>query len=207
MELVLSIELYEDRGIANVYHSEVLFDFGGLVMDENNLTSIIYEKDSLTTINDPNELLSHASLQILEKDTDNGVLQLKVKFQKPMDTSSVQIVTWDLERNTSIKTFENILRIETPQESNKEIPNWVKSSASWWSNGQISDDDFVQGLEFLVKEDIISVKDVTSAESSSEIPSWIKNNAKWWSEDSLSDDEFVSGIEYLIKTGILSVQK
>ena len=206
-DLVLTIELYEDQGIANIYHSEVLFDFGGLVMDEHNLTSIIYEKDSLTTINDPNELLSDASLQILEKDTYNGVLQLKVKFQKPMDTSSIQIITWDLEKNTSIKTFENILRIETPQETNKEIPNWVKSSASWWSNGQISDDDFVQGLEFLVKEDIISVKEVTSTESSSEIPSWIKNNAQWWSDGSLPDDEFLSGIEHLIEMGIISVEK
>lgn len=203
--MVLTVSLYEDQGIANVHYAAVYLDFGGLEFDEESITSIIYSKNSVLQINDPNSFFSDAGLTILERDAYNGVLQLKMKFQKPMDTSSIQIVTWDFEKNKSVKTFEDIIRIEDPTQSNKEIPNWIKSSASWWSNDQISDEDFLQGIEFLVKENIILVKDVQPTESSQEIPSWIKNNAAWWADDLLSDGEFVTGIEYLIKTGILSI--
>ncbi|MEX2193597.1 MAG: LamG domain-containing protein, partial [Nitrosarchaeum sp.] len=203
--LMLNVDLYEDQGITNVKHVEIYFDFGGLLVDEESITSIVYEKDRALVINDPKQFFSEASLDIKERDAYNGVLQLKVKFQKPMDTSSIKIVVWDLERNTSTKTFENIVRIESKQQINKEIPKWVKTSAGWWSNDQISDGDFIQGIEFLIKENIIPVKNIETTESSSAIPSWIKNNAKWWSEDLITDAEFVSGVEQLIKTGIISV--
>ena len=205
-DLVFNLDLYEDQGISNVYHAEIYFDFGGLELNTNDPTSIIYDKDSALQVYDPKQFFTNAELKILEKDAYNGVLQVKLNFQKPMDTSSIKIVTSDLEKNTSEKIFENVIRVEPYSEPITEIPNWVKSSASWWSNDQISDEDFVQGIEFLVKENIISVDDVQTTESSSEIPSWIKYNAQWWSEDILPDDEFVMGIEYLIKTGILSVK-
>ena len=31
------------------------------------------------------------------------------------------------------------------------IPTWVKNNAGWWANGQISDDDYRQGLSYLFK--------------------------------------------------------
>ena len=31
------------------------------------------------------------------------------------------------------------------------IPDWVKNNAKWWSDDQISDEDFASGLEFLIK--------------------------------------------------------
>ena len=37
------------------------------------------------------------------------------------------------------------------------LPNWVKSNAGWWSNGFISDDDFVKGIQYLVEQGIIKV--------------------------------------------------
>ena len=40
---------------------------------------------------------------------------------------------------------------------NKTIPTWIKSNADWWSQGIISDDDFLKGVEFLVETGIISV--------------------------------------------------
>ena len=41
----------------------------------------------------------------------------------------------------------------TPQ----EIPQWIKSNAEWWSQGLISDDDFVKGIQYLVEQGIITV--------------------------------------------------
>ena len=39
-----------------------------------------------------------------------------------------------------------------------EIPEWIKKNAGWWAEGAIGDSDFVQGIQFLIKEGIMSVK-------------------------------------------------
>ena len=43
---------------------------------------------------------------------------------------------------------------ETDSGSN-EIPAWIKNNAGWWADGQIDDDSFVQGIQFLIKEGIM----------------------------------------------------
>ena len=86
------------------------------------------------------------------------------------------------------------------------IPEWVKNNATWWSEGVIYDNDFVSGIEFLIKEGVIMVSVTESGEKSDAvIPEWVKNNAAWWSEDIISEKEFLSGIEYLVNNGIIQV--
>jgi len=38
-----------------------------------------------------------------------------------------------------------------------KIPTWIKSNAKWWAEDLISDEDFVKGIEFLIKEEIIRI--------------------------------------------------
>ena len=38
------------------------------------------------------------------------------------------------------------------------IPNWVKNTAGWWADGQIDDSAFLQAIEFLINEDIVTVQ-------------------------------------------------
>ena len=86
------------------------------------------------------------------------------------------------------------------------VPTWVKNTAGWWSEDKISEDEFVRGIEFLIKERIIdNVKTGSVKSTSSSVPTWVKNTAGWWSEDKISEGEFVKGIEYLVKTGIIQV--
>ncbi|KER05422.1 hypothetical protein AAA799E16_01936 [Marine Group I thaumarchaeote SCGC AAA799-E16] len=88
----------------------------------------------------------------------------------------------------------------------QEIPIWIKNNAGWWANNSIDDETFVQGIQFLIKQNILQVLSITTQESNSnEIPSWIKNNAGWWASDQLDDETFVQGIQYLIKNGIIVV--
>jgi hypothetical protein len=39
----------------------------------------------------------------------------------------------------------------------KNIPDWIKTTATWWSNDQITDDDFILAIEFLIKKGIIRI--------------------------------------------------
>ncbi len=87
------------------------------------------------------------------------------------------------------------------------IPDWVRNNAGWWSEGQISDNDFAGGIEFLIKEKVIRVP-VENSETklaNAIIPDWLRNNANWWSQGLISDKEFANGLQYLIQNGIISV--
>jgi hypothetical protein len=97
----------------------------------------------------------------------------------------------------------------TPPVSEKtQIPSWIKNNAGWWADGSIDDSSFVQGIQFLIKEDVLKIPPTTqgSSSGSNEIPSWIKNNAGWWADGSIDDDSFVQGIQFLIKEGIMRIQ-
>ncbi len=87
------------------------------------------------------------------------------------------------------------------------IPSWIKNTAKWWSNDQIKDSDFLDGVQFMIKNNIIHISDLPKSETSksNEIPSWIKNTAKWWSDEKLSDSEFIDALKFLIANGILNV--
>ncbi|AFS83575.1 hypothetical protein [Candidatus Nitrosopumilus sediminis] len=88
------------------------------------------------------------------------------------------------------------------------IPSWIKNNAEWWAAGQIDDNSFVQGIQYLIKEDIIKIPPTTQGSGSglNEIPSWIKNNAEWWAAGQIDDDSFIQGIQFLIKEGIMRIQ-
>jgi len=95
-----------------------------------------------------------------------------------------------------------------PFVSNTEIkiPDWIKNNAGWWADGLIEDTDFVSGIQYLIKEGIMTIPQTQSGQSASQdIPSWIKNNAGWWADGLIEDIDFVSGIQYLITNGIMHV--
>jgi len=92
--------------------------------------------------------------------------------------------------------------------STTKIPNWIKNNAGWWADGQIDDNSFINGIQFLIKEKIMDIPDLpeqSSKTTEEKVPDWIKNNAGWWADGVISEDEFVNGIKYLIEKGIISV--
>tara|TARA_Y100000741_G_C18227107_1_gene548258 strand:+ start:175 stop:1434 length:1260 start_codon:yes stop_codon:yes gene_type:complete len=87
------------------------------------------------------------------------------------------------------------------------VPAWVKNNAGWWADGSIDDDAFIQAIQFLIKEEIISIDSVASSatESTKTVPAWVKNNAGWWAEGLISENDFLKGIKFMIQTGVISV--
>jgi monoamine oxidase len=93
--------------------------------------------------------------------------------------------------------------------SAEEVPGWIKNNAAWWAEGTIDDTAFLQGIQFLIKEGIMTIPPTETASSSEskEVPAWIKNNAAWWAEGTIDDTAFLQGIQFLIKEGIVSVEQ
>ena len=78
------------------------------------------------------------------------------------------------------------------------IPNWIKTHAGWWANGQTNDSTYLLGIQYLIKEGIMVIPSTERSESSGsqEIPGWIKNSAGWWATDQIDDITYISGIQY-----------
>jgi len=132
----------------------------------------------------------------LEIDPDNEITQNYLhSLEKLMEKYSLNI----FENPTKKPDF-----LQKIEES--AIPYWVKNNAGWWAEDKISDNDFITGIEYLIKNKIISISSQNNKENSSDvIPSWIKNNAGWWSAGQISDEDFLSGIKYLIENSIIKV--
>ena len=96
----------------------------------------------------------------------------------------------------------------TEAEQDFIIPSWIKNNAGWWADGQIDDNSFVSGVEWLISNHIIEVPPTTiSGTIETTIPNWVKNTSGWWANNQISDDDFVNSIQYLIKVGIMTVSR
>lgn len=86
------------------------------------------------------------------------------------------------------------------------IPNWIKSTTKFWINGDVSDNDFENGIKYLIEHKVIKISEAQqNPQSIQRIPTWVKNLAGMWTNGQASDDDFTKGIEYLVNIGIISV--
>ena len=88
----------------------------------------------------------------------------------------------------------------------QSVPDWVKNTAGWWATDAISETEFVNAIEFLIKENIIQTSFITKNQSSQSVPDWVKNTAGWWATDAISETEFVNAIEFLVKNGTINLK-
>jgi len=132
----------------------------------------------------------------LEIDPDNEITQNYLySVEKLREKYSLDIFEKTTNKPVFLEKFEE-----------RTIPYWVKNNAGGWAEDKISDSDFIAGIEYLIKNKIISINSQNNKENSSDvIPSWIKNNAGWWSTGKISDEDFLSGIKYLIENSIIKV--
>lgn len=85
------------------------------------------------------------------------------------------------------------------------VPSWIKHNALKWSQQEISDTDFINGMRWLVEHQIIPVEDIVETEDSSIMPDSVKKIAYAWSSGQVPDIEFIHGIEYLVRHGVIEL--
>jgi len=94
-----------------------------------------------------------------------------------------------------------------------QIPGWIKNVAGWWASGDISENEFLTGIEYLINNNIILLQSIPcndkiqsqTTSSSKSVPDWIKNNAIWWSDNLIGDIDFINGLQYLIEHKIIKI--
>ena len=88
----------------------------------------------------------------------------------------------------------SLVGLVIPSAFAENVPDWVKNTAGWWATDAISETEFVNAVEFLVKENIIQVNVSQTSVTSESVPEWVKNTAGWWADDVISETEFVNAI-------------
>jgi hypothetical protein len=211
-QVTLRFDLYEDKGVSNVAHVEIEMNNKGDTRTQSD-ARIIFDKSKPLVIDDPNKFISSADFTILEKDQYNMVLKLDITFAKSMGTRNVLLKVLDLDKNSVTKEYTDLIHVisstelkEPEQQNTYRVPGWIKTNAGWWSEGQVSDTEFVQAMQYLIENKVIKIPQ-TDAKSTgvAKVPSWIKTNAGWWSDNLISDNEFVSGIQFLMSNGIIRI--
>jgi len=208
-------QLAWDSSLGSGSEIPIVFTFfdnnGNLLKDVRYGYTILYEDGTELITNIGNDL-SNPGIMVME-----GINTQMITFPA-LDLYRVNIAIFGQGINYD-QTFagiaEGILEIgsggtkllqqptSTPEIS---IPDWVRNNAGWWSTGQIGDDDFASGIEYMIKEGIIQVPVTSSGQASgAQIPDWVRNNADWWSQGLISDDDFANGLQYMIENGIITI--
>jgi len=115
--------------------------------------------------------------QIADSDFVNGIQHLiKEKIINVPDVSSKQMpkfVDPDIDPNYYINRYNNEPEYKSWFDTNYpdytiyeavgitdpmiQLPDWIRNNAGWWAEGMIAEDDFVNAIQFLIKEGIIKV--------------------------------------------------
>jgi hypothetical protein len=102
--------------------------------------------------------------------------------------------------NSVAKTNITIVSIQQGQVMVPEhhLPNWFKNTAKWWSEGRVSDTEFVQSVQYLIQQGTLNIPIYYSKSMTTQtLLPWLRNNAGLWANGKMSDDEFVKALQYL----------
>jgi hypothetical protein len=185
-------------------------------------TQILYFDGAEIDVVDPNGFFETVDFTLNEIDDIKKEIILEITFANPMEKTDIIIRSWDPFLNSfdthildAIEVVPDVIE-ESPITTYSEpvieelksqtIPIWIKNNASWWSEEQIDDSDFIAGIEYLIKNGIINVPGVqVGVTSTSEVPDWIQNNAAWWSESLITDADFVEAMQWLVANGVIQI--
>ena len=102
-----------------------------------------------------------------------------------------------------------LVGIMIPNVFAENVPEWIKNNAGWWADGQIDDNSFVSGIQWLISNDVMIIPHTEQGmgDGSNVIPGWIKNNAGWWANGQIDDTSFIQSIQFLIENRIIKINQ
>lgn len=123
------------------------------------------------------------------------------------DPTVAGLVKFDIKTQESFGSPTGNTGTSTTPNNVIQIPSWVKNNAKYWHDNSIDDATFAQGIQYMIKQGIITIPPTQSGQASPgvTIPAWVKNNAGYWATGDIDDGTFVKGIQFLITSGIIQV--
>ena len=139
--------------------------------------------------------------------TDSKTEHNIVDFVIPDNLSGIVSLNFNnLDGNEFATTSIPIMIHQNTIDDSLLIPDWIYDDALLWSEGKIIDDKFIDIINYLIKNEIITI-----LESQSDIievkktPSWIRTTTGWWADGQIDDKTFVESLEFLVKKSIIPI--
>ena len=190
---------WEPENLKSNSNAKIIFDITDIFL-KNRLVSTTYEFSM--TQND--QIIFTQNGISTDVDNEHNVIE----FMIPENISGIVNLNFkNLDNNNLAKATIPII-IDRVMNQNHEIsiPDWIRSNALWWSQEQIDDNTFIQGIEYMIKNQIIVIPLIQQETlESKEIPNWIRSNAAWWADGQIDDNTFIQGLEFLIQKGVIRV--
>ena len=82
-------------------------------------------------------------------------IEESIKSIRIIPTNLPKVIQTTQQNQTQIDPPSLDLNPGPSEQSTQKIPDWVKNIALWYGQGQISEDEFVTALQYLVKEGIL----------------------------------------------------
>lgn len=116
-------------------------------------------------------------------------------------------VTSDQTPLSNLPNVSPSIGMTASSQSNITLSVRIKNDAKLWSQGQISDSDFLDSIQYLIAVGTLEKpsEGQVPLNQSASIPAWFKNSAGWWANGQISDNDFFSGVQYLINSGIVQM--
>lgn len=141
---------------------EVAFVYGGIEKFSENSNPSDAVKSS-------EEMTQKTTESVKEDSEDSSILQTNTRVPKWVQSTAKFWIDGNVSDREFINSLgflvkEKIIDVEVPQqEKNLEesmdeprIPDWIAQSTKWWINGQVSEDQFLEGIKWMIKNQIIS---------------------------------------------------
>jgi len=153
-----------------------------------------------------------------DKPLPNVTVRTSVDSQNKFITDENGLVEIPYEKNNGwvwiSKGGYNDKKINIETCSLNQVPSWIKVNAQWWIEGAIDEESFLQGIRFLIKNEIIKIQPISDEQiqpatyqPGQRIPSWVITNVEWWVNGKLNDDTFIQGMQFLIINGIINLKE
>ena len=92
------------------------------------------------------------------------------------------------------------------------VPDWIRQNTAWWVQNKIDENTFLEGMKFLIKEEILIIPDdiggqrnSVSYEDGKKVPTWVSTTANWWTNGIIDDKTFLDSIQFLVKNRIINL--
>ena len=196
--IVPNIALVNAQSTLNIYTEKEIYGYGDFLTFTIEVSEVTEEFAVLYIIDEVGKKSSPIPIQITD-------LKTIVPSPFPFESEVYPLGKYTLEVEYSGNT--NSAEFVLIDSGNIVIPSWVREFAKYWFNGAISDLEFANAIEFLIKQGIIVVPYEENQTEGSDvlIPKWIKTSTGWWIDRIISDKEYAASLEYLIKAGIILV--
>ena len=151
-------------GTINIERNEYFIPKNGTRPVEIYGNILVYKEDVpiIFVIKKPDD--TKEDFSVMPKRT--GEFEARIIQQNNWQTGTYEIsATYDEKDLGKVSFTVNNLELN---ESEIKIPQWVKTNAGWWASNQIADNDFVKGIEYLIKEKILKVPKTTQDASETE---------------------------------------